>query len=59
MLCVTTVHLKAGVDEKYLDESYTGVRMSQGQLVTADGSLGGRIVWVKLSRGQFIGGRIV
>jgi hypothetical protein len=25
-----------------------GVRMSQGQIVTADGSLGGRIVWVEV-----------
>jgi hypothetical protein len=36
-----------------------GVRMSLGRIVTADGSLGGRIVWVKLSRGRFVGGRIV
>ncbi len=36
-----------------------GVRLSQGQIVTADGSLGGRIVWVKLSCGRFVGGRIV
>ncbi len=36
-----------------------GVRMSQGPIVTADGSLGGWIVWVELSRGRFVGGRIV
>jgi hypothetical protein len=36
-----------------------GVRMSQGRIVTADGSLGGRIVWVELSRGWFVGGQIV
>jgi hypothetical protein len=36
-----------------------GVRMSQGRIVTADGMLGGRIVWVELSRGRFVGGRIV
>ncbi len=36
-----------------------GVRMSQGHIVTADGSLGGRIVWVELSRGRFVSGRIV
>jgi hypothetical protein len=36
-----------------------GVRMSQGRIVTADGSLGGRIVWVELSRGRFVGGQIV
>ncbi len=37
----------------------TGVRMSRGQIVSADGSLDGRIVWVELSRGRFVGGRIV
>ncbi len=37
----------------------TGIRMSQGQIVTTDGSLGGQIVWVELSRGQFVGGRII
>jgi hypothetical protein len=36
-----------------------GVRMSQGHIVTTDGSLGGWIVWVELSRGRFVGGRIV
>ncbi len=36
-----------------------GVRMSQGCIVTADGSLGGQIVWVELSRGRFVSGRIV
>ncbi len=35
-----------------------GVKMSLGRLVTADGSFGGRIVWVELSRGRFVGGRI-
>jgi hypothetical protein len=33
--------------------------MSQGRIVTVDGSLGGRIVWVEMSRGRFVGGRIV
>jgi hypothetical protein len=37
----------------------TGLRMSQGRIVTAGGSLGGRIVWVEMSRGRFVGGRIV
>ncbi len=36
-----------------------GVKMSQGRIVTADSSLGGRIVWVELLRGRFVGGRIV
>ncbi len=36
-----------------------GVRMSQGRIVTADGSLGGQIVWVELSRSRFVGGRII
>jgi hypothetical protein len=36
-----------------------GVKMSLGRIVTADGSLGGRIVWVELSHGRFVGGRIV
>jgi hypothetical protein len=30
-----------------------------GAIVSAGGSLGGRIVWVKMSRGRFVGGRIV
>ncbi len=34
-------------------------RMSQGQIVTAGGSLGRRIVWVEMSCGRFVGGRIV
>jgi hypothetical protein len=38
---------------------HTGVRMSQGQVVTADGLLGGRIVWFELSRGWFVGGWII
>jgi hypothetical protein len=38
---------------------HTGVRMSKGQIVTADGSLGGLIVWVESLRGWFVGGRIV
>ncbi len=33
-----------------------GVRMSQRRIVTADGSLGGRIVWVELSRDRLVGG---
>jgi hypothetical protein len=33
--------------------------MSQGWIVIAGGSLGGRIVWVEMSRGRFVGGRIV
>jgi hypothetical protein len=37
----------------------TGERMSKGQIDTADGSLAGWIVWVELSRGQFVGGQIV
>jgi hypothetical protein len=37
----------------------TGVRMSQGQIATAGGSLGGKIVWVEMLRGRFVGGRIV
>jgi hypothetical protein len=37
----------------------TGVRMSQGQIATAGGSLGRRIVWVEMLRGRFVGGRIV
>jgi hypothetical protein len=36
-----------------------GVKMSLGRIVTADGSLGGWIVWVELSHGRFVGGRIV
>ncbi len=35
----------------------TGERMSLGRIFTADGSLGRRIVWVKLLRGRFIGAR--
>jgi hypothetical protein len=35
-----------------------GVRMSLGPIVTANSSLGGQIVWVELSRGRFVGGRI-
>jgi hypothetical protein len=38
---------------------HLGVRMSQRRIVTAQGSLGGQIVWVELSRGRFVGGRIV
>jgi hypothetical protein len=34
---------------------HSGVRMSQGRIVTADGSLGGWIVWVELSLGRFVG----
>jgi hypothetical protein len=37
----------------------TGVRMSQGQIVTAGGLLSGQIVWVEMSLGQFVCGRIV
>jgi hypothetical protein len=37
----------------------TSVRMSQGQIVTSDGLLGGWIVWVELSLGWFVGGWIV
>jgi hypothetical protein len=39
--------LKPGMDEKYLDGSYRCKNVT-GQIVTADGSLGGRIVWVEL-----------
>jgi hypothetical protein len=38
---------------------HIGVRMSQGRIVTGDGTLGGWIVWIKLSRGRFVNGRIV
>ncbi len=55
---MTTVNLKAGVDEKYMDRSYR-CKNSQGQIVTADSSWGGRIVWVELLHGRFVGGRIV
>jgi hypothetical protein len=37
----------------------TGVRMSRGQIVTPDGLLGGQMLWVELSRGQFVGGQII
>jgi hypothetical protein len=37
----------------------SGERMSQGQIVKADSSLCGRIVWVELSCGRFVSGRIV
>ncbi len=36
----------------------TSGKMSQGQIVRADGSLSGWIVWVKMSLSQFVGGRI-
>ncbi len=36
-----------------------GGQMSQGRIVTADGLLGGRLVWVEMSHGRFVGGRIV
>jgi hypothetical protein len=39
--------------------NHIGVRMSQGQIVTADGLFGGGIVWIELLRGRFVGGRIV
>jgi hypothetical protein len=38
---------------------HTGKRMSQGRIVTADRSLGGQIVWVKLLCGRFMVVRIV
>jgi hypothetical protein len=37
----------------------TGIRMSQGQIGTAEGLFGGQIVWVELSCGRFVCGRIV
>jgi hypothetical protein len=40
-------------------KDHTGVSMSRGQNVAADGELGGWIVWVKMLRGRFVGGRIV
>jgi hypothetical protein len=36
-----------------------GVRMSQGRIVTADGSMGGQIVWIDMSRGWFGSEKIV
>ncbi len=36
-----------------------GVRMFQERIVTADGSLGRRILWVEMSGGQLVAGRIV
>jgi hypothetical protein len=33
--------------------------MRQGRIVTADGLLGGQIVWMELSSGRFMGGRII
>jgi hypothetical protein len=48
MLCVIKRHLKPGEDKKYLN-GCIGVKMSQGRIVTADGLLGGRIVWIKMS----------
>jgi hypothetical protein len=36
-----------------------GGQMSQGRIVTADGLLGGRLVWVEMLRGRFVGGWIV
>jgi hypothetical protein len=36
-----------------------GVRMSQRRILTIDGSLGGQIVWVEMSHGRLVGGRIV
>ncbi len=35
---------------------HIGVRMSQGRIVIADSLLGGRIVWIKMSPVQFVGG---
>jgi hypothetical protein len=45
------------VDEKYLDGSYRG-RMSKGRIVTVDGSLDGRKMWVGMLRGLFADGGI-
>jgi hypothetical protein len=57
-LCVTKFHLEPGVEEKYLDRSFRCKNLT-GIIVTADGAFGGRIVWVKMLRGRFVGGRIV
>ncbi len=56
--CVKATTSKGGVDENTWTDR-TGVRMSQERIVTAGGLLGGRIVWVEMSRGRFVGGRIV
>jgi hypothetical protein len=50
MLCVTTVHLKAGVDEKYLDESYrcknvTGANSHSRRFIGWMDSVGQIVAW--------------
>jgi hypothetical protein len=48
-----------GEDKKNNWTDQTGVRMSQGRIVTADSLFCGRIVWVEISPGKFASGRIV
>ncbi len=35
------------------------VEVAQKKIVTVDGTFGGRIIWVGMSHGQFVGGRSV
>ncbi len=46
-------------EEEKTTQIYIGERMSQGRILTAYGSLYGRIVWAEMSHGQFVGGHIV
>jgi hypothetical protein len=57
MLCDKTSISNPGWTKK-IQMDRTSVRMSLGQIVRAGGSLVGRIVWLKMSLRQFVGGRI-